>query len=527
MLKEATFISLKSSDILYTNPGNRYVAYEGTSEVDGPVHLIKNKEELVEIIPFPIDIVRPLTPIEALLLVGQSKEEGQIGDFPLLASSAFENTTEAALKLFMVEFGRDSLETAKTLVGEYPKIALKTLRSLASSQGLEYNPRSEEEPGKIIHENRNEDDPIARHQTAHHGWEWPYYGTVDATLLFVQLAGSYARRYDRGFMDHTYENRKGEIVSLRKSFKMALEWVEKRVERSPLGFVEYFKENEGSTDNQVWRDSREGYHHADGIFADNKFGIASFSVQVDAYKAYKAATHLFPEKEQEFAAKAEDIRQKILGHFWVEDEGYFALGSERNEKGNNKLLEIKTSDMGHILESGILYGEDKEIQRKKESVVRTLFSDEMLSASGIRTLSKDGTRFNAGAYHNGSIWPRENIKIARGLENHGYYALARELHRRNVNIWKTLGVFPELVRGDDSSVPHLNERIVRVLTHTSTKPYTYNLEQPGQLIQAWSVAAILQSLRQLEKYEAGELPAHSEDESKVEFEKEILDNLTS
>lgn len=527
MPRELASSVLETPVVLTKNAGNRYLAYPGTSESDGPVYLIEGKEELVDIIPVHIDIDRKLTPTEALLMVGQSKDEREMGESPLLASSAFESTTDQALKLFMVEFGRDSLETAKTLVSDYPKIALKTLRSLASTQGLSENPRSEEEVGKIIHENRDAEDPIAKHQTGEHGWEWPYYGTVDATLLFIQLAGSYARRYGREFLDLTYINRNGEESSLKHSLRMAVSWAERRMEKSPLGFVEYFRESDGGTENKVWRDSWEGYHHADGTFADNTYGIASFSVQVDAYKAFKAATHLFPEREKHYSQIADYLRDKIISHFWVEEGGYFALGSQRDQFGNDNLLQIKTSDMGHVLESGILYGDDPELIAKKESIVKTLFSEEMLNISGIRTLSKYGVRFNAGAYHNGSVWPRENIKIARGLENHGYYSLARELHKRNVNIWKVLGVFPELVRGDDGSVPHLNRRIIRVLTHTARKPYLYNLEQPGQLIQAWSVAAILQSMKQLEKYEAGEIPQRSEDKTKVAFEKEILDSLTS
>jgi len=515
-----------STNMLSMNRVKRYLAYAGTSEEDGPIYLIEGMEELVEIIPVPIFLDRQISPTEALLKIGQTHQEEHIGDMPLLASSALDNNPDVALKLFMAEFGRDSLESAKTLVGEYPKIALRTIKSLASSQGLSENLLSEEEEGKIIHENREADDPIAIFQTEQHGWVWPYYGTVDATLLYIQLGGSYARRYGREFMDLVYTNRNGEPNSIRQSFRMAIAWAEKRMKKSPLGFIEYYRENSGGTENKVWRDSWEGYHHEDGSFADNTFGIASFSVQIDAYKAFKAATHLFPDLERKYEMKAQLLKKDILKHFWVSDGNYFALGSERDGKNNHHLLQIKTSDMGHILESGILYGDDLRIKRKKEAVIRTLFSDEMLSISGIRTLSKNSIRFNAGAYHNGSVWPRENIKIARGLENHGYYGLARELHKRNLGIWKALGVFPELVRGDEAKVPHLNKRIVRVKTITSKKEYVYNLEQPGQLIQAWSVAAILQSMRQLERYESGDLPLHSEDPEKVSFEKKVLSKIS-
>lgn len=516
----------KSKGLVLPNSNNRYCAYAGTGGEDGPIYLIEGKEELLEIIPVPITIERQISPIEALLMVGQSGSEETIGNSPLIASTMMEGNTNAALKLFMVEFGRDSLETAKTLIGEYPKIGLRTLLSLASTQGLGQNPKSEEEEGKIIHENRDKEDPIAQFQSREHGWEWPYYGSVDATLLFIQLAGSYARRYGLDFMNHTYTNRQGREEQLKNSFRLAINWAERRMEKSPLGFVEYYKENGGGTDNKVWRDSREAYHHQDGTFADNTYGIASFSVQVDAYKAFKAATHLFPEKALDYDETANCLRNAILKHFWVDDGQYFSLGSERDEEGKNNLLRIKTSDMGHILESGILYGDDKETIEKKEAVVRMLFSDEMLNISGIRTLSKHGIRFNAGAYHNGSVWPRENIKIARGLENHGYFGLARELHRRNVGIWEATGIFPELVRGDDAPAPNLNRRIVRVLTHTPKGDYVYNLEQPGQLIQTWTVAAVLQSMRQLERYKKRDLPSESEDSRKVEFEKKISSGIS-
>jgi len=189
----------------------------------------------------------------------------------------------------------------------------------------------------------------------------------------------------------------------------------------------------------------------------------------------------------------------VLKH-WVEDErgGYFALGSERKADGRRELLRIRTSDMGHVLDSDILAGDDPEIVRMRDMLVASLFSEDMLAAGGIRTLGKAEVRFNPRGYQIGSVWPKENDIIARGLERHGYSSEAHNLHERNARIWQETGVLPEFVEGDDQSIK-LVSRIVDVERIDPLKrPYKFRLEQPGQLIQGWSVPSIERSLEYLE-----------------------------
>src|SRR3989344_1167575 len=110
----------------------------------------------------------------------------------------------------------------------------------------------------------------------------------------------------------------------------------KEIDASPLGMLEFRQEIPKGISNQVWRDSKEAYHHADGRIADNTYGIASFSLQVDAYKALQALSSLFPENKHLYDGRAKNLKDRILNDFWVEDErgGYFALGAEKKEDGS-------------------------------------------------------------------------------------------------------------------------------------------------------------------------------------------------
>jgi len=143
--------------------------------------------------------------------------------------------------------------------------------------------------------------------------------------------------------------------------------------------------------------------------------------------------------------------------------------------------------MGHLLHSRLLDGDDAEIVRRKEALVRTLFSSDMLNISGIRTLSTQEYRFRANSYHNGSVWPWDTHYISLGLLRHGYTALARELMRRTHTVFTTTACFPEFLSGAATDQPVMPTRAIKIYN----KKYNFQqfIEQPPQRIQAWSVAA--------------------------------------
>lgn len=479
-------------------PG-RVIAFAGDSQDPHPVYLLPH-EILLERKPVEIRSSSPISPLEALTRVTHATSIEEIGAYPVLAAiNTEENSGNSELELFKVEFARDELRVALDLIDEFPQISMTAIKSLAGTQGVSWHHAREEERGKIVHENRPAGDPIAIRITQEKGWGWPYYGAIDTTPGFVTLIDAYIQaQKDRSVLDERYLDKSGEEQDIRHAAELAMEWLSGRLEKSPAGLFEYRQETPGGIENQVWRDSREAYHHADGRLADNAYGIASFSAQIDAYKALQAASRLFPEKGKEYLQKADDLKKKILD-FWIEDSegGYFALGDERKADNSYELLKIRTSDMGHILDSDILEGEDTDIMRKKEMLVRTLFSPSMLATSGIRSLGRNELRYNPGAYHNGSVWPRENSIIATGLARQGYPELAFELHKRNANVHSVSGIFPEKVSGDDFPEPRLSRRIVDAEEEGRG---IYRLEQPGQEVQSWTISAIIRSLRYIKEY---------------------------
>jgi glycogen debranching enzyme len=246
----------------------------------------------------------------------------------------------------------------------------------------------------------------------------------------------------------------------------------------------------------VWKDSWDAYHHQDGTIANHKQGIASIEVQVTTYDALIDAAELFEnvldssERGAALRMQADKLRQAILSIFWTEDKGgYFVLGTDRNDSGQLRQLKIRTSNMGHTLNSRLLKGSDPDSIYKREQVIHHLFSPEMQNVSGIRTLASDEYRFRPGSYHNGSVWLWDTHHIAKGVRRLGYTDKARELDDKILNVVEATHLLPEYVRGDDDDVPTINERIVVVRDNNYHR--LNQVEQPPQEVQAWTAAAIL------------------------------------
>lgn len=466
---------------------------------------------------------KPLSSVQALAIlagVTSSLEVGNNG--PVVASRATkENEGIDGLGLFETPFGRDSLTVALLLHKKYPRLTQATVKKAAELQGVQLDLDSEEEVGKIFHEERHPDDPSVKRLIEEAHWKFPYYGSIDATPLFIQAVGV-ASKDNHNFLKETYHGRDQQIHTFEYAFDQAVIWLEKQTAKTtdnPEGLLEFKRLNtRGGIINQSWKDSGDSYMHADGTLANHNKGIASIEVQAQAYDSFLNAAEVYEQlrhvvtdeqrevygaKVQRLRAKALDIRQKVLDIFWNEDErgGYFALGTDRDEQGDIRPLQVRSSNMGRLLNSRIFDGNDPEIVHKREAVIRTLFSDEMLAASGIRTLSNREVRFRPGAYHNGSVWLFDTYLIALGLERHSYYGLAESLKERIGNVVTKFNKFPEFARGGDEEEPMLNERIVDIFDENTG---SYNrIEQPPQEIQAWSVASVV-----AEKFDRNPLRSH-------------------
>lgn len=402
------------------------------------------------------------------------------------------------LRLYEVVFGRDSLRVAIDLISSYPELARTTVLRLAELQGIQTNTAREEEPGKIVHEARDETDPIAQDLTKRLGWGWPYYGSVDATPEFIRTLTAYCRLSEENyaFLSETYIDRRGQERSIGYALDMAIEWIIHKLESNPEGLLEFKATLPAGIENQVWKDSWDAYHHADGSLANHDKGIASIEVQTTTYDALLDAALLYENaldnsaKATLLRARADTLKTTILSTFWTEDKGgYFVLGTDRDENGNLRPLKIRTSNMGHVLNSRILESDEPAIVRKREAIMRQITSPELLTQSGIRTLAGDEVRFRPGAYHNGSIWLWDTHHIAKGLRRHGYGDIADEIDRRLLNVITVTKIFPEYVRGDATNTPSINTDTITLWDEINQREN--KVEQPPQEVQAWTVAVIL------------------------------------
>lgn len=438
--------------------------------------------------------------VKELYRLAKAETHGEVGDFgPVMASQVLGGSSvNRQLRRYEAIFGRDSLRVAMDLLDEYPKLARSTLLSLAELQGVAVNIAREEEPGRIIHESRNPDtDPIAIELKKRHGWDWPYYGSVDATVEFVRTLAAYCRNQGMEFLNQTYIGRDGAKHSMADALTAAVGWIISRLDANTEGLLEFKRMSAHGLENQAWKDSWDSYFHADGTIANHKQGIASIEVQRVTFDALNDAMEFYKlrlgreEDAKQLKARAEKLRRAIMQYFWCEERGgYFVLGTDRDGSGKLRQLKIMTSNMGHMLRSPtLLSGDNPEIVAKREAVIRHLFSPAMLNQSGIRTLATTEHRYRPGAYHNGSVWLWDNYLILQGLDEHGYHRLAKELESRVKNVVTITHQFPEFVRGDDNPEPQLNTQLIEVWDEKNNRMNI--LEQPPQEVQAWSVAAII------------------------------------
>jgi glycogen debranching enzyme len=306
----------------------------------------------------------------------------------------------AGLPWFMTLFGRDTLITALQTVGVGPDLARGALHLLGALQGTKVDDFRDEEPGKILHEVRQGELTVLGEKP-----HSPYYGTADATALYLILMSTYWRwTSDHNFVRARWPN----VLA-------ALEWIDRHGDRDGDGFIEYQTRSSQGLGNQCWKDSWDGVQFADGRIP--YLPIATCELQGYAYDAKLRIAELAERVTGDDAtgarlrAEASVLRDRFNEVFWSDERGgYYPVGLD----GDKRPIDSMTSNMGHLLWSGIV-PEDRAA-----AVARHLLSDAMFSGWGVRTLSNEDAGYNPIGYHVGTIWPHDNAILALGLERYGF-----------------------------------------------------------------------------------------------------------
>jgi glycogen debranching enzyme len=378
----------------------------------------------------------------ALQFKGESLGEGEVA-------------LAAGIPWFMALFGRDSLLAAYQALPYFPDVAPGVLRALARLQGTQVVPRSEEEPGKIPHEYRRGDLPVPNDLIP----AFPYYGSVDATPLFViLLAATYRHTGNRAL-----------VAELWPHAERALAWLDRYGDRDGDGFVEYQRSTDVGLTNQGWKDSWDSVRFRDGTVAQSP--IALCEVQGYAYAARCSAVELCEALGEH--ARARTLRQQAVAlasrfdpAFWLPDREYYGLALD----GEKRLVDGLASNAGQALWTGIVPAPRADL------VADHLLGSELFSGWGVRTMGAAEGGYSPVGYHTGTVWPHDNSLIAAGLASYGLHDHAARL------------VEAQLAAAADLA----GYRLPELFAGYSRGEYGFVVEYPVACVpQAWAAGAML------------------------------------
>jgi glycogen debranching enzyme len=380
-------------------------------------------------------------------------------DLDMLQTSFREGTLPAAgIPWFVAPFGRDSLIVSLQTLHVAPDRAVATLRTLAALQGERDDPFREEEPGKILHEMRYGE--MARLGEIPHT---PYFGSVDATPLFVMLFAATVRWTADEALFH----------ELLPQVRRALAWIEQRGDRDGDGLVEYVARTADGVRivHQGWKDSHDSLHDAQGrsVLGD----VALVEVQGYVYAAYRwlaevVARHGDGAWAAALRERAERVRRAVEERFWLPGEDFYAQALD----GEKRPVAVIASNPGHLLFCGLPTAE------RARQIAARLCRPDLDSGWGVRTLAAGMPAYNPMSYHNGSVWPHDNSLIAAGLARYGETAGLERI---------ASALFVAAERFAEYRLPELYCGFARTEAGAADAPVPYPV---GCSPQAWAAGAI-------------------------------------
>lgn len=358
----------------------------------------------------------------------------------------------AGVPWFAALFGRDSLISSYETLLLNPAFARGTLCVLAGFQGTERNDERDEDPGKILHERRSGE--MTNTGEVAFGRS---YGSVDATPLFLILAGEY----------YAWTADLALLRQLREPILAAVRWLTDYADLDGDGLIEYCRRNPKGLFNQGWKDSGDANRHVDGSIAEPP--IALIEVQGYAVRALESAARLLEqlgehEVSEGASTRAKELRRLIDERFWLPEQGIYAMALDRDKQP----LRVEASNPGHLLFSGAV------TEERGRQVAASMMGEGLFSGWGIRTLSCETPYYNPMSYHCGSVWPHDNAVIGYGLARYG-------LHAESAKVFQAL--YDTALHFRDYRLPELFCGMSR---HGSGEPVRYPVSCSPQ---AWAAGA--------------------------------------
>ncbi len=372
----------------------------------------------------------------------------------------------AGIPWFVAVFGRDALIASLQTMMVAHELAHGSLIKLAQLQATEVDDWRDAQPGKILHEIRR-GELAQLHEIPH----TPYYGTVDATILWIiTLWEAYCWNADLNLLEEC-----------RVPLERALTWIDKFGDFDGDGFVEYLTRSKAGLRNQGWKDSGESMVYPDGNLVEPP--IALCEVQGYVYDAWQRAALIYDvwgegDRALALRSKADALYHQFNDRFWMESEDFYCLGLDNNKQQ----IQSITSNPGHLLWSGIVP------QERAHRLVKRLFQPDMWCGWGIRTLSANNLAYNPISYQQGSVWPHDNSLIAAGLKRYGYHQQVNQIAH---------GIFTAASYFEAGRMPELFAGIERLGDDSFPVPYP-----DANIPQAWACGSIFFLIRTILGLEA-------------------------